>query len=161
MFEFLFLVIRRCITWCRGNKKTVYPVRTVPVRLQGKVLLLSYFTDYMDNHLSSGVTEDYRIEPPSKATPLLRQWMRNDKIILFEMADGLLQINFFRDHYKMILYEENKVRKLIFTFFFCSCFSCYYLPVTILSFFEIIKRNSNFFFLFVTEWKTNRFSRYR
>ncbi|EEB13678.1 serine/threonine-protein kinase polo, putative [Pediculus humanus corporis] len=104
---------KTCITWCRGNKKTVYPVRTVPVRLQGKVLLLSYFTDYMDNHLSSGVTEDYRIEPPSKATPLLRQWMRNDKIILFEMADGLLQINFFRDHYKMILYEENKNGKQI------------------------------------------------
>ncbi|KAK6622364.1 hypothetical protein RUM44_002175 [Polyplax serrata] len=104
---------KTCITWCKGTKKTVYPVRTVPVNLQGKVLLLSYFTDYMDNHLSSGVTDDYKLEPPTKATPLLRQWMRNERIILFELADGLLQINFFQDHYKMILYEENKAEKQV------------------------------------------------
>lgn len=61
----------------------------------------------MESNLSSGVADGFKHMTKSKVPSILKQWLRNDKVILFEMTDGLLQVNFFNDHYKLLLYQEN------------------------------------------------------
>ncbi|KAL0276592.1 UNVERIFIED_CONTAM: hypothetical protein PYX00_004136 [Menopon gallinae] len=99
---------KTCITWSNKGKRTCYPVDSIPERLRENYELLNYFAEYMDSNLSNGFADVRgRDDDGDGDVPtIIRHWTRNDKVILFEMIDGSVQINFFQDHCKFLIFHE-------------------------------------------------------
>lgn len=96
----------RCVTWCNKGKRTCYPTESIPTRLKESYQLLNYFAEYMDSNLSNGFEDVRRCGGEDDVPTIIRNWIRNDKVIFFEMIDGSLQINFFQDHCKFLIFHE-------------------------------------------------------
>ncbi|XP_014222861.1 serine/threonine-protein kinase PLK1-like [Trichogramma pretiosum] len=87
----------------------------VPAHLQEKLDLLHNFTDYMDKHLTEGgIVSDNRADGQSAArralkhstVPQLNRWLRTNKVIVLELSQPLLQMNFLEDHRKLIVSQD-------------------------------------------------------
>ncbi|UJR21968.1 hypothetical protein I4U23_025036 [Adineta vaga] len=73
-------------------------------QLKKKVTLLKYFTSYMDEHLlKTGAAQAPRPGDELSRLPFVKIWFRTRNAIVFYLANGTLQINFFQDHTKIIL----------------------------------------------------------
>lgn len=70
-----------------------------------KVTLLNYFRSYMTEHLlkAGGPRGTVREADTISRLPFLRNWFRTKNAIVLHLSNGLLQINFFQDHTKVIL----------------------------------------------------------
>ncbi|CAB4040273.1 A Chain A, Serine threonine- kinase PLK1 [Paramuricea clavata] len=70
-----------------------------------KVTLLQYFRNYMSEHLlKAGGPRGTAVEANEVSRlPYLRTWYRTRRAIVLHLSNGILQVNFFQDHTKVIL----------------------------------------------------------
>lgn len=81
-----------------------YNVSSYPDTLYKKVTLLKYFHNYMSEHLlKAGGTAGERPIEEGVRLPHLRAWFRTRSAIILHLSNGILQINFFQDHTKVII----------------------------------------------------------
>ncbi|XP_015252899.1 PREDICTED: serine/threonine-protein kinase PLK1 [Cyprinodon variegatus] len=79
-------------------------VRSFPPTLNKKITLLKYFRNYMSEHLLKAGANVARQEGDELARlPYLSLWFRTKSAIVLHLTNGLVQINFFQDHTKLIL----------------------------------------------------------
>lgn len=48
--------------------------------------------------------------------PRMKRWLRTDKAIVMELTIPLLQVNFFRDHTKMVVSQESQGKGYLVTY---------------------------------------------
>ncbi|XP_065832302.1 serine/threonine-protein kinase PLK1-like [Oscarella lobularis] len=74
-----------------------------PEHLKRKVTLLNYYSDYMSDHLlKTGAAMGPKEGDEIARLPHLRSWFCTQDAIVLHLNLGILQINFFRDHTKII-----------------------------------------------------------
>lgn len=87
----------------KHNHESFFTIDKTPEKLNKKKTLLEYFHNYMSENLlkaGSGVTP----QPQDSARlPFLRAWFRTREAIVLHLNIGILQINFFQDHTKVII----------------------------------------------------------
>ncbi|XP_043941693.1 serine/threonine-protein kinase PLK3 isoform X2 [Protopterus annectens] len=86
-------------------KYFAFPVSAIPEQLKEQMRVLKYFADYMENHLMEG--GDLPSAEEQGAYPLLLlQWVKTDHALLMLFSNGTVQVNFYNDHTKIILYKQ-------------------------------------------------------
>ncbi len=66
--------------------------------------LLNYFRNYMKEHLlKAGANMELREGDEFSRIPALKTWFRTSRAVVMHLTNGTLQINFFKDHTKIIL----------------------------------------------------------
>jgi len=81
-----------------------YTLKEYPAMLEKKVKLLNYFMNYMKEHLlKAGAGMQMREGDELSRIPFLRTWFRTSRAVVMFLTNGTLQINFFKDHTKVIL----------------------------------------------------------
>lgn len=112
----------------RDNNEEFYTIDSYPQPLTKKITLLEYFRTYMNEHLlkvkmkprcimfqknlifflcsikiQAGENHAPKEGDEIARLPYLRQWFRTRSAIVLFLSNGTLQINFFKDHVKIIL----------------------------------------------------------
>ncbi|XP_020288613.1 serine/threonine-protein kinase PLK1-like isoform X2 [Pseudomyrmex gracilis] len=92
----------------------------MPEQLKEKLKLLHRFTDYLNNRLIDGA-ELTAYRSPSKqknaCVPRMKRWMHiQDKGTVMELTKPLLQMNFTKDHTKIVLSYESKTTDYLVTY---------------------------------------------
>jgi len=91
----------------RHGRACCYEPSAVPGLLQERFTLLRYFSQYMDENLTEGGETRPGAAggalPPAPAEIHMRRWVRTHKAIIMQLTNGTLQINFFKDHTKVIV----------------------------------------------------------
>ena len=78
--------------------------------LSTKLKLLDYFVRYMDENLAEGVIQSLcanqmRVSTKHRSViPQVVRWTRNQSAVIMELNNGSVQINFIRDHAKVIFW---------------------------------------------------------
>jgi len=91
------------------------------VDLSSKLHLLTYFTQFMDENLAEGVVQSLcanqmRVSTRHRsAIPQVVRW-RNDSAVIMELNNGSVQINFIRDHAKVIFWGVDFNSTLLLTY---------------------------------------------
>jgi len=81
-----------------------YTINEFPSSLEKKVKLLNYFRNYMKEHLlKAGANMEVREEDQLSRIPALKTWFRTSRAVVMHLTNGTIQINFFKDHTKIIL----------------------------------------------------------
>jgi len=81
-----------------------YTMTEYPGTVEKKVKLLNYFKNYMKEHLlKAGANMEIRDEDVLSRIPSLRTWFRTSRAVVMHLSNGTIQINFFKDHTKIIL----------------------------------------------------------
>ena len=102
-----------------------YTIKQFPTALEKKVKLLNYFRNYMKEHLlKAGANIEVREGDELSRIPALKTWFRTSRAVVMHLSNGtlqvallwfrqywdiaklisaLFQINFFKDHTKIIL----------------------------------------------------------
>eukprot|EP00095_Tigriopus_kingsejongensis_P002999 maker-scaffold784_size97500-snap-gene-0.29 protein:Tk02999 transcript:maker-scaffold784_size97500-snap-gene-0.29-mRNA-1 annotation:"polo-like kinase 1" len=81
-----------------------YTLTNFPTTLEKKVKLLNYFRNYMKEHLlKAGANIETREGDELSRIPSLKTWFRTSRAVVMQLSNGTLQINFFKDHTKIIL----------------------------------------------------------
>lgn len=81
-----------------------YTMNEFPQSVEKKVKLLNYFRNYMKEHLlKAGANIEIREEDQLSRIPALKTWFRTSRAVVMHLSNGTLQINFFKDHTKVIL----------------------------------------------------------
>jgi len=87
-----------------ANREVYFTMKRFPNELQKKVVLLRYFNQYMQQHLMKAGADAASIRASDMARlPYLRIWFRTQSAIVLFLSNGILQLNFFRDHTKIVL----------------------------------------------------------
>lgn len=66
-----------------------------PPAVEKKVTLMRYFRQYMHKHLMSAGQSMVRKGDELSRLPQLQVWFRTTSAIVFMIADGTMQVNFF------------------------------------------------------------------
>lgn len=77
-----------------------------PDNLFKKITLFRYFRNYMNTHLvnmGEKQKQDLGEKEEMVRVPYIKTWFRTSSAIVFLLNNGSVQINFFRDHVKLIL----------------------------------------------------------
>merc|ERR1719351_241953 len=81
-----------------------YTLKEYPSETEKKVKLLNYFMNYMKEHLlKAGAGMQMREGDELSRIPFLRTWFRTSRAVVMHLTNGTMQINFFKDHTKIIL----------------------------------------------------------
>jgi len=81
-----------------------YSMTEYPSTVEKKVKLLNYFKNYMKEHLlKAGANMEIRDENVLSRIPALKTWFRTSRAVVMHLSNGTIQINFFKDHTKIIL----------------------------------------------------------
>merc|ERR1719259_262680 len=81
-----------------------YTMNEFPATVDKKVKLLNYFRNYMKEHLlKAGANMEVREEDQLSRIPALKTWFRTSRAVVMHLTNGTMQINFFKDHTKIIL----------------------------------------------------------
>jgi len=81
-----------------------YTLNEFPATVEKKVKLLNYFRNYMKEHLlKAGANMEVREEDALSRIPALKTWFRTSRAVVMHLTNGTMQINFFKDHTKIIL----------------------------------------------------------
>lgn len=95
------------------GKSVAWRAATPPpsfIDLSSKVKLLDYFVRYMDENLAEGVilslcVNQMRVSTRHRSViPQVVRWTRNQSAVIMELNNGSVQINFIRDHTKVIFW---------------------------------------------------------
>ena len=79
-------------------------MKEFPAAVEKKVKLLNYFRNYMKEHLlKAGANMEVREEDQLSRIPALKTWFRTSRAVVMHLTNGTMQINFFKDHTKIIL----------------------------------------------------------
>ncbi|KAK2718492.1 serine/threonine-protein kinase PLK1-like [Artemia franciscana] len=88
----------------RDGTENYHSLTSFPASLDKKVKLLSYFRNYMNEHLlKAGALMAPREGDELSRIPSLQKWFRTSRAVVMHMTNGTFQINFFKDHTKIIL----------------------------------------------------------
>nr|XP_056722131.1 serine/threonine-protein kinase PLK1-like [Euleptes europaea] len=88
----------------QNGSESYFNVRSYPDSFNKKITLLKYFRDYMSEHLvKAGGNITPREGDELARLPYLRTCLRTRSAIIFHLSNGTVQINFFKDHTKVIL----------------------------------------------------------
>ncbi|CAL4122258.1 unnamed protein product, partial [Meganyctiphanes norvegica] len=95
---------------------TVQQVGTLPAWLQERYQLLRYFATYMEENLTeAGDTRAVRAaHSRTSVIPHVRRWDRTPKSIIMQLSNGTFQINFFKDHTKIVIAGERSDVSVMF-----------------------------------------------
>jgi len=75
-----------------------------PEALEKKILLIKYFNHYMSQHLlKAGADVVVPRGMEMARLPFLQCWFRTQSAIVLFLSNGTLQLNFFKDHTKIVL----------------------------------------------------------
>jgi len=86
-----------------GNEH-YYTLNEFPSSVEKKVKLLNYFRNYMKEHLlKAGANMEVKDEDMLSRIPALKTWFRTSRAVVMHLTNGTMQINFFKDHTKVIL----------------------------------------------------------
>jgi len=86
------------------SKEHYYSLKNYPVTIEKKVKLLNYFMNYMKEHLlKAGANMELKERDELSRIPALKTWFRTSRAVVMHLTNGTLQINFFKDHTKIIL----------------------------------------------------------
>eukprot|EP00088_Acartia_fossae_P047488 TRINITY_DN5148_c0_g1_i1.p1 TRINITY_DN5148_c0_g1~~TRINITY_DN5148_c0_g1_i1.p1 ORF type:complete len:588 (-),score=124.11 TRINITY_DN5148_c0_g1_i1:437-1945(-) len=81
-----------------------YTITEYPTTVEKKVKLLNYFKNYMKEHLlKAGANMEKGEEDVLSRIPALNTWFRTSRAVVMHLTNGTIQINFFKDHTKIIL----------------------------------------------------------
>jgi len=87
-----------------GSAEHYYTLNEFPASVEKKVKLLNYFRNYMKEHLlKAGANMEVREEDQLSRIPALKTWFRTSRAVVMHLTNGTIQINFFKDHTKIIL----------------------------------------------------------
>jgi len=87
----------------RDGVESFHSIAQYPQDLYKKIALLKYFRNYMREHLvKMGDRQSQEAEDMARL-PYLNNWFRTRHAICFHLTNGIVQINFFQDHTKLIL----------------------------------------------------------
>merc|ERR1719479_412580 len=87
-----------------ASKEHYYSLREYPNSIEKKVKLLNYFMNYMKEHLlKAGANMELKERDELSRIPALKTWFRTSRAVVMHLTNGTLQINFFKDHTKIIL----------------------------------------------------------
>lgn len=89
----------------RNGSEYFYLVDKYPDYLKKKIFLLDHFKKYMSKYLMKCGDKRVDLEEKDEMTrlPYLNKWLRTRNALIFQLTNGTVQINFFRDHTKLIL----------------------------------------------------------
>lgn len=88
----------------RDQSEDFHVLSSYPDALYKKVTLLKYFRSYMSEHLlKAGGSAGERPVDEGVRLPHLRAWFRTRSAIILHLSNGILQINFFQDHTKVVV----------------------------------------------------------
>ncbi|KAK4317164.1 hypothetical protein Pmani_011744 [Petrolisthes manimaculis] len=101
------------------GRLTVQQAGTLPAWLQERYQLLRYFATYMEENLTeAGDARTVRAATASAARttviPHVRRWDRTPKSIIMQLSNGTFQINFFKDHTKIVIAGERTDVSIMF-----------------------------------------------
>lgn len=87
-----------------NRKLNIFTITNIPSNLHEKYTLLKYFAQYMDENLTEG-GEPHMIEYQKGKShiPYMKRWVRTPHAILMQLSTGTVQINFFKDHTKIVI----------------------------------------------------------
>lgn len=90
----------------QDSKIAMYMTTAIPTSLVFHYKLIKYLAKYMDEKLTEGGRLEMvkRHWPP----PHMSWWMRTDFAIIMQLDTGALQVNFFKDHTKLILSKSKE-----------------------------------------------------
>ncbi|MEE6515727.1 hypothetical protein FKM82_024744 [Ascaphus truei] len=101
-----------CYSTSSGEHVT-FPERSPPCRLDVKMRILKFFSEYMQERILEG--GDLRADPSLSArTICLLHFLKSDQALLMLFSNGTLQVNFYHDRTKIILSQAQQ--KYLFTF---------------------------------------------
>ncbi|XP_043919737.1 serine/threonine-protein kinase PLK2 [Protopterus annectens] len=86
---------------------SIYSTTEAPEHLIGQVTILKYFAHYMEENLMDG-GDLPSIMDTSKPRLYLLQWLKSDQALLMLFNDGTFQVNFYHDHTKIIVCNQNE-----------------------------------------------------
>ncbi|EFX82812.1 hypothetical protein DAPPUDRAFT_302355 [Daphnia pulex] len=98
------------------GKTSSYSLNALPSYLMERLTLLRYFAQYMDENLTEGGdSQQQQQQEQASTTPStspvhrrrsfvhMKRWVRTPKAIIMQLDNNTLQINFFKDHTKIVL----------------------------------------------------------
>ncbi|CAG0916696.1 unnamed protein product [Notodromas monacha] len=108
---------RRVEFWDSEGGLSIFNQGNVPQPLEERYTLLRYFAKYMDENLTEGGGHGApaRADVPMATNgamngsscvstiPHMRCWIRSSAAIIMHLSDGTVQINFFKDHTKVVI----------------------------------------------------------
>jgi len=101
---------RAFIQFGEGNSVTTMTVPQVPHSLHEKFTLLRYFAQYMDENLTEGGDTGRNrtkniggMRQAASSIPQIKRWIRTPKAIIMHLTNGTIQVNYFKDHTKLIV----------------------------------------------------------
>ncbi|XP_040566312.1 serine/threonine-protein kinase PLK1 [Lepeophtheirus salmonis] len=87
-----------------GGVEHYYTIQEFPSAVEKKVKLLNYFRAYMKEHLlKAGADIEVREGDELSRIPFMKTWFRTSRAVVMHLTNGTVQINFFKDHTKIIL----------------------------------------------------------
>lgn len=90
--------------YIEGDNRRYCDLENYPPEINKKVTILKYFSTYMyKNLLKAGESAMPRECDEMTQVPHLRTWFRTKAAIVFHLTNGTVQVNFFKDHTKIIL----------------------------------------------------------
>uniref|UniRef100_S4RYI2 Serine/threonine-protein kinase PLK n=1 Tax=Petromyzon marinus TaxID=7757 RepID=S4RYI2_PETMA len=96
---------------------TTFDLTSPPRHMTRVVATLRYFTQFMDQHLLEGVDAvSQRVERRSDEAIFLVQWVKTDRAVLMLFSNNTVQVNFYRDHTKVVVFGESKGGDKLLTF---------------------------------------------
>ncbi|CAM9804024.1 unnamed protein product [Lampetra fluviatilis] len=96
---------------------TTFDLTSPPRHMTRVVATLRYFTQFMDQHLLEGVdAASQRVERRSDEGIFLVQWVKTDRAVLMLFSNNTVQVNFYHDHTKVVVFGESKGEDKLLTF---------------------------------------------
>ncbi|XP_042907236.1 serine/threonine-protein kinase PLK1 [Parasteatoda tepidariorum] len=91
-----------------NGKSSTYSHSNIPSHLEPKFTLFKDFAEYMDENLSEG-GELQSQDLVRKKIPYMKRWLRTANAVVMQLSSGTLQINFFKDHTKIVICGDGTV----------------------------------------------------
>jgi len=94
---------RSFIQFGENQEVTTMGTHQVPPYLHEKFTLLRYFAQYMDQNLTEGGETRKGLRSLTTTIPQIKRWIRTPKAIIMHLTNGTIQVNYFKDHTKLII----------------------------------------------------------
>ena len=118
------------------GKMLTFPFYSPPPELSTRVRLVEYFGRYMEENLAEGVTSSLCVNQMCVTTrhktmvPQVVRWIRNNSTVIMELNNSSIQINFIKDHAKLIFWGTPDISSPSSNSFLFTYLSADRVPVT-------------------------------